>query len=433
MELIVILILILVNGLFSMSEISITSARKSKLDVESKRGNKSAKRVIKVIGNPDNFLSTVQIAITAVGLITGIYSGESLIGPFGQFISSLGIDLSLSNVLARIIIVIAITYVTLVLGELFPKKIGLNTPERIAKIIVGPMNFLTKLFYPFVWLLTISTNTLMAIFGIKKKNNVATEEEIKGIINDSAELGEIQEVEHDIVDRVFSLGDRDVSSLMTHRTEFEWLDVDDGLDCVKEKLAQHVHYIYPVASKSLDKIVGVVYLKDLFSKMSSDTTVREIMREPQYLHESVSVYDALETFKENKIHYALIIDEFGVVEGIVTMNDILESLVGNASELETEDDEDEFVMRSDGSYLVGGQYSFYDFLSHFDLEELYQSNNFNTISGLILDITGTIPKIGDVIKWNIFTFEIVDLDSLRIDKILVTVSKDVNENKEEEK
>ena len=273
----------------------------------------------------------------------------------------------------------------------------------------------------------------MAIFGIKKKNNVATEEEIKGIINDSAELGEIQEVEHDIVDRVFSLGDRDVSSLMTHRTEFEWLDVDDGLDCVKEKLAQHVHYIYPVASKSLDKIVGVVYLKDLFSKMSPDTTVREIMREPQYLHESVSVYDALETFKENKIHYALIIDEFGVVEGIVTMNDILESLVGNASELETEDDEDEFVMRNDGSYLVGGQYSFYDFLSHFDLEELYQSNNFNTISGLILDITGTIPKIGDVIKWNIFTFEIVDLDSLRIDKILVTVSKDANESMEEEK
>ena len=169
MELIVILILILVNGLFSMSEISITSARKSKLDVESKKGSKSAKRVIKVIGNPDNFLSTVQIAITAVGLITGIYSGESLIGPLGQFICSLGIDLSLSNVLARIIIVIAITYVTLVLGELFPKKIGLNTPERIAKIIVGPMNFLTRLFYPFVWLLTISTNTLMAIFGIKKK------------------------------------------------------------------------------------------------------------------------------------------------------------------------------------------------------------------------------------------------------------------------
>ncbi len=425
MDLLIILLLILINGLFSMSEISVVSARKSKLDAEAKRGNKTSKRILEVAENPDKFLSTVQIAITAVGLITGMYSGESLIAPLGAFISRIGLDLYSSQVIARFIIIIAITYVTLVLGELFPKKLGMNNPEKISGIIIKPMNILSRLFYPFVWLLSVSTQALTSIFGIKKQNKTVTEEEIKSIINDSAEDGEIQEVEQDIVDRVFSLGDRDISSLMTHRTEFEWLDMNDGLQAVKEKLATRVHYIYPVADKSLDKIVGIVYLKDLFSNLDSFTTVGDIMREPQYLHESMSVYDALECFQENKIHYALIIDEFGMVEGMVTMNDILESLVGSSSEFETEDDEDEFVERADGGYLVGGQYPFYDFLSHFDKEHLYQDNNFNTISGLIFSRIGVIPKVGEKIDWEMFVFEIVDMDSTRIDKVLVTLNDKV--------
>lgn len=304
----------------------------------------------------------------------------------------------------------------------------MNSPEKISGIIIKPMNLLSKLFYPFVWLLSVSTQGLSSIFGIKKHNNTVTEEEIKSIISDSTEDGEIQEVEHDIVDRVFSLGDRDISSLMTHRTEFEWLDVNDSLENIKSKLSKKVHYIYPVANKSLDKIVGVVYLKDLFSKLDGFTTVEGIMRAPQYLHESVSVYDALENFKKSKIHYALIIDEFGVVEGMVTMNDILESLVGNSSEFETEDDEDEFLERADGSYLVGGQYSFYDFLSHFDMEDLYQDNNYNTISGLIFSKIGVIPKLGEKIEWNKFIFEIIDMDFTRIDKVLVTVKDTFEQN-----
>jgi putative hemolysin len=297
----------------------------------------------------------------------------------------------------------------------------LNNPEKIASVIISPMNFLKKLFYPLVWLLSISTQGLMSLFGIEKKKNTASEEEIKAIVSDSTEGGEVEEVEKEIVERVFSLGDRDVASLMTHRTEFVWLDANDNLDAVKAKLSQHIHYIYPVADKTLDNIVGVVYLKDLFNKLDTFNSVKEIMREPQYLHESISVYDALETFKENKIHYALVIDEFGMVVGMVTMNNILESLVGNASELETEDDEDEFIEREDGTFLVGGQYSFYDFLSHFDLEILYQDNDFNTLGGLILEQTGTIPKVGEKIMWDRFIFEIVDLDSTRIDKILVSI------------
>lgn len=421
MEYLIILALIVINGLFSMSEAAVVSSRKSKLDADSKKGNKTSKRILEVAENPDNFLSTVQIAITAIGLITGMYTGDNLIKPFANLISQTGFDIEYSEIIARVVVVLTVTYVTLVIGELFPKKLALNSPEKIASIIISPMNFLKRLFYPLVWLLSVSTQGLMSLFGIEKKKNTASEEEIKAIVSDSTEGGEVEEVEKEIVERVFSLGDRDVATLMTHRTEFVWLDTDDNLESVKAKLSQHIHYIYPVADKTLDNIVGVVYLKDLFNKLDTFKSVKEIMREPQYLHESISVYDALETFKENKIHYALVIDEFGMVVGMVTMNNILESLVGNASELETEDDEDEFVEREDGTFLVGGQYSFYDFLSHFDLENLYQDNDFNTLGGLILEQTGTIPKVGERIIWDRFIFEVVDLDSTRIDKVLVSI------------
>lgn len=421
MEYLIILALIVINGLFSMSEAAVVSSRKSKLDADSKKGNKTSKRILEVAENPDNFLSTVQIAITAIGLITGMYTGDNLIKPFANLISQTGLDIGYSEIIARVVVVLTVTYVTLVIGELFPKKLALNSPEKIASIIISPMNFLKRLFYPLVWLLSVSTQGLMSLFGIEKKKNTASEEEIKAIVSDSTEGGEVEEVEKEIVERVFSLGDRDVATLMTHRTEFVWLDTDDNLESVKAKLSQHIHYIYPVADKTLDNIVGVVYLKDLFNKLDTFKSVKEIMREPQYLHESISVYDALETFKENKIHYALVIDEFGMVVGMVTMNNILESLVGNASELETEDDEDEFVEREDGTFLVGGQYSFYDFLSHFDLENLYQDNDFNTLGGLILEQTGTIPKVGERIIWDRFIFEVVDLDSTRIDKVLVSI------------
>lgn len=421
MEYLIILALIVINGLFSMSEAAVVSSRKSKLDADSKKGNKTSKRILEVAENPDNFLSTVQIAITAIGLITGMYTGDNLIKPFANLISQTGLDIEYSEIIARVVVVLTVTYVTLVIGELFPKKLALNSPEKIASIIISPMNFLKRLFYPLVWLLSVSTQGLMSLFGIEKKKNTASEEEIKAIVSDSTEGGEVEEVEKEIVERVFSLGDRDVATLMAHRTEFVWLDTDDNLESVKAKLSQHIHYIYPVADKTLDNIVGVVYLKDLFNKLDTFKSVKEIMREPQYLHESISVYDALETFKENKIHYALVIDEFGMVVGMVTMNNILESLVGNASELETEDDEDEFVEREDGTFLVGGQYSFYDFLSHFDLENLYQDNDFNTLGGLILEQTGTIPKVGERIIWDRFIFEVVDLDSTRIDKVLVSI------------
>ncbi|MFV0598675.1 MAG: hemolysin family protein [Bacteroidales bacterium] len=417
MEIIIILVLIFVNGIFSMAEIAVVSSRKSKLESLTKKGDQKAKKILKIAEKPEYFLSTVQIAITAIGLVTGLYSGKSLSLPLSNILTDLGFGLS-SMWFANILVVILVTYFTLVLGELLPKKIGLNNPEKVAGFIISPMNFITKLTYPFVVVLSKSTLFLLKIFRIKKnEDSIITEDEIKQIINESTEDGEIQEVEQDIVERVFSLGDRDVSSLMTHRIDFEWFDVDDGQLQIKKKLENHIHYIYPVADKSLDNIIGVVFLKDMIKMREG--SIRNIVKEPQFLPESSSAYHALEVFKEKKISYALIIDEFGLIIGMVTMNDILESLIGSAEEIGVSD-EYQMIKREDGTWLVDGQYPFFDFLSYFEIENKYQELDYNTLSGLILYLTGKIPKEGEKIYWELFCFEIVDMDIARIDKILVT-------------
>ncbi|MCH3924280.1 MAG: hemolysin family protein [Bacteroidales bacterium] len=426
MEALIILFFILLNGVFSMSEMAVISSRKSKLEADSKKGNNTAKQVLKVTENPDKFLSTIQIAITTIGLIIGLYTGESYVKKLADIFIKLKVEQTIAIISSRVIIILTETYVMLILGELVPKIIGRSNPERIASFIIKPMHTLSKIAYPFVWLLTKTTNILVSILGIEQNNtNKPTEDEIKSIIDDSADAGEIEVTEHDIVGRVFDLGDREIISLMTHRSELEWFDVEATIEDVINKLANNIHYIYPVADKTLDNVVGVIYIKDLFAITDRKVNVSQIMREPQFIHESVSVYKTLEIFKKNRIHYAFIIDEFGMMQGLITMNNILEALVGNSSELDTDDEEQEFIKRQDGTYLVDGQYPFYDFLSHFDKEDVYQYNKFNTLSGLILEITGRIPKEGEKIKWNDFTFEIVDMDKARIDKVLVTENEEI--------
>ncbi|MDR0971469.1 MAG: hemolysin family protein [Bacteroidales bacterium] len=420
MEIVIILALIIVNGLFSMAEIAVVSSRKSKLEALKQKGDTRAKKILKTAEHPEYFLSTVQIAITTIGLITGLYSGKSLTIPLKDFFESIGFGYY-SAIASNVLVVVVITFLTLVLGELFPKKVGLNNPEKIASKLISFMNFLTKITYPFVLLLSFSTNSLMKIFRIKSNDNsVITEDEIKQIINESTEEGEIQEIEQDIVERVFSLGDRDISSLMTHRNDFDWLDVNDSYKEITKKIESHIHYVYPVADKSLDNIVGVVYLQDMFNK--SEGSIKDIVREPQFIPESSSAYHALEVFKEKKISYAMIIDEFGLIIGMVTMNDILESLVGSADEIGASENEYELIKRDDNTFLVDGQYPFFDFLHYFALEDKYPELSYNTLSGLILDLMGRIPKEGDKVYWEMFCFEIMDMDIARIDKVLVSIN-----------
>ncbi|MGP1514528.1 MAG: hemolysin family protein [Bacteroidales bacterium] len=431
MEVFIILLFILLNGFFSMTEIAVISSRKTKLELDTKKGSKTAQRILAIIVAPDKFLSTIQICITTIGLIIGLYTGESYVNRLALVFISLKIDPTISIIISRIVIVVVETFFMLVFGELLPKRIGMSNPEKVASLIVRPMNFLTKVFAPFVWLLSQITIALSKLLGIRiTTKQRATEDEIKSIIDDSADAGEIAETEQDIVTRVFDLDDRRIESLMTPRNELQWVEKDEILgDLIKRVSRDSIHYTYPVCEKSLDNIVGVMFIKDMFpvTDQTLNNRVIDIMHGPNFIHESVSIYNLLELFKKTKIHYAFIIDEFGMVQGMVTMNDILEAIVGNSSDLETDPNEQEFLVREDGSYLVDGQYPFYDFLSHFDLEDDYQQYGYNTVSGLILAMTGKVPKMGDKVKWRNFTFEIIGIDLVRIDKVLVTENKDQRE------
>ena len=418
MEIFIIIGLILLNGILSMSEIALVSARKARLELDAKRGNKSAQTALKLAGEPDRFLSTIQIGITLIGILTGLYSGEAFAYNLAEVVRHVPVLEPYALGVSKTIIVIIVTYLTLIMGELVPKRIGMGYAERVSMLVAKPMYFLSKLALPFVWLLSKSTSLVIKITGIKaNEENKVTEEEIKAIVKEGFDGGEVQEVEQDIVERVFNLGDRNVGSIMTHRSDLLWLDVTDSIEKIREKVQENLFNIYPVASEKFDNIKGVVYLKDLFGRIDEpDFSLEEVIRPAQYLPENQSVYNALEQFKEARVKYGIVTDEFGGIQGIVTLKDIMEGLIGQVPEV---GEEAEIVQRADGSWLVDGQYNFYDFLEYFDMEDLYAEHDYNTLSGLILEILERVPKTGETLTWLTFEFEIVDMDGARIDKVLV--------------
>ena len=418
MEIFIIIGLILLNGILSMSEIALVSARKARLELDAKRGNKSAQTALKLAGEPDRFLSTIQIGITLIGILTGLYSGEAFAYNLAEVVRHVPVLEPYALGVSKTIIVIIVTYLTLIMGELVPKRIGMGYAERVSMLVAKPMYFLSKLALPFVWLLSKSTSLVIKITGIKaNEENKVTEEEIKAIVKEGFDGGEVQEVEQDIVERVFNLGDRNVGSIMTHRSDLVWLDVTDSIEKIREKVQENLFNIYPVASEKFDNIKGVVYLKDLFGRIDEpDFSLEEVIRPAQYLPENQSVYNALEQFKEARVKYGIVTDEFGGIQGIVTLKVIMEGLIGQVPEV---GEEAEIVQRADGSWLVDGQYNFYDFLEYFDMEDLYAEHDYNTLSGLILEILERVPKTGETLTWLTFEFEIVDMDGARIDKVLV--------------
>lgn len=424
MEVIIIIGLILLNGILSMSEIALVSARKSRLESETRRGSSTAKTALKLAGDPDRFLSTVQIGITLIGILTGLYSGQAFAADFAEVIAKADFLAPYSLVIAKTTIVIVVTYLTLVFGELVPKRLGMTHAEGVAKVIAKPMQLLSRVAAPIVWLLSKSTWAVVHILGIDKKGeNTVTEEEIKAIVKEGMASGEVQEVEHDIVERVFSLGDRDVESIMTHRSDLVWLNTADDRQHIKEKIMADMHDVYPVSNGSTDNFLGAALIKDLFGRIDDESfSLADIVSPASFLPESQSVYAALERFRQDNVKYGFVINEFGEVQGIVTLKDILEALVGQVDEL---GEEKEIMERGDGSVLVDGQCSFYNFLEYFDKEYLYPDNDHNTVSGLLLEELSRIPSTGDVVVWNGFRFEVVDMDGARIDKVLV--SKEIEE------
>jgi putative hemolysin len=403
-----------------MSEIALISSRKSRLETAAKKGNKSAKTALDLANSPNKFLSTVQIGITLIGILTGIYSGDKITEDVEYFVSGFEAITPYAHSVAVGIVVVVLTFFSLVLGELLPKRIGLNHPEAIAKAMAMPMKIISIITAPFIWLLTTSTEFLLKILQIKPTaDGKVTEEEIKAIIKEGTEVGEVQEIEQDIVERVFHIGDRKVNSLMTHRSSMVYLSMDDSLEEIKSKVLDELHSVYPVCEENLDEVVGVVFLKDLFANFEKGNfDLRSIAREPSYFIEHTSAYKALENFKKTKVHYAFITDEYGVFQGIITLNDILEALVGDAADFD--DDEYKLIANEDGSWLVDGQYSLHDFLTYFDMDELTTDYEVTTVSGFIITELGAIPKEGDKLIWNKLEFEAQKMDGVKIDKVLIT-------------
>lgn len=422
-DLIIIICLILLNGVFSMSEVALISARKSKLSSDSKNGNRSASVALELANEPDKFLSTVQIGITLIGILTGLFSGATIATDLGEYLASIGVAPKLALNLSKVLIVVIVTYLSIVVGELVPKRIGLGRADTIAKLVAPAMKLLSVVTFPIVWLLSVSTAGIVKLFRLGNSSSKVTEEEIKSLIQEGMESGEVKEVEQDIMERALVLGDCRIEAIMTNRKDVVSLSVDMDVAAIKGVLAEELHSSYPVFDKKREDICGVISLKKLILTLGNkDFSIGRELSAPLFLPESMTVYDALDTFKRTKEHSALVCDEYGCFQGVVTLRDILDGLIGNIPQ---GIDEPVIVKRRDkDEWLVDGQCPIYDFLSYFDREDLYEPASYTTLGGLIMEHLKRVPVAGDIFHWHGFNLEVADMDYARIDKIAVTLTPD---------
>jgi putative hemolysin len=419
-QILILIFLILLNGLFAMSEIAIVSSRKSRLEELLRKGNKNARLVLRISESPNRFLSTVQVGITFIAILIGVFGGTGLAHLLDTKLFSLGISEPLSSNLSLIIIIFLITFFSIIVGELVPKRIGMTNPESIAMAIAKPMYGLSKIMLPFVWLLSTTTEFIINIFNLHKKgDSQVTEDEIKALLEEGTEVGEIQEIEQDIVERVFHLGDQRVGALMTNRNDIIWLNTEDDNDTNLKILTDNTHSVYPLCEKELDHVLGIIYAKDLLIAMlkDPDLELRKYIKKVNIVPSDKKTYQVLEKFKETRIHCGLVVDEFGSIEGIVTINDILDGLVGDITDM----DEPEVIKRSDGSWMIDGKLAFFEFIHEFGIEDYdFTGTQFHSIAGFAIHQLKEIPKTGDSFDWGGYHFEIVKMDGNRIDKILLT-------------
>ena len=419
-DLIIIIGLIFLNGIFSMSEVALISARKSKLTSDAKGGNKSAAIALALSNEPDRFLSTVQIGITLIGILTGLFSGATIATDLGNYLVTLGVSHKLAMSLSKILIVTVVTYLSIVVGELVPKRIGLGRADTIAKLVAPTMKLLSVITFPVVWLLSVSTAGIVKLFRLGDNASKVTEDEIKNLIQEGTESGEVKEVEQDIMERVLVLGDSRIEAIMTNRKDVVALSEDMDVATIRKVLAEELHSSYPVFDKNRNDICGVISLKQLILTLGkSDFNIEKELTPALFLPESMTVYDALDTFKRTKEHSALVCDEYGCFQGVVTLRDILDGLIGNIPQ---GIEEPVIVKRRDkDEWLIDGQCPVYDFLSYFDCEDLYEPSSYTTLGGLIMSHLKRVPVAGDVFHWHGFNLEVVDMDHARIDKIAVTL------------
>ena len=427
-EIIILSALILLNGLFTMSEIALVSARKSRLEAQAEKGDKRARAALELSNKPELFLSAAQIGITLIAILTGFYSAEKFTVYLKPIVEKIEIVRPYARTISTVVIVTVVTFLSIIFGELLPKRIGLLHAEQIAKLISKPMKIFATITHPIVWLLNAVSNLFFQVFNIRTyRDNTVTEDEIKAIISEGTEQGTIEAAEQDIIERVFHLGDRNITSLMTHRSDIIWFDVHEREESIKVKILGEPHSVYPICDGSIDHILGMVSIKSLYVH-ENNFQFKEIMQQAMFVPEHNSAYQVLERFKETKLHSCFIVDEYGSLLGMITLNDILEAIVGDIPQIDLEDYE--ITEREDGTFLVDGQIPFYNFLTRFEKTEWMNEgeHEFDTLAGFILHQLERIPRTGDKLNWRGFQFEIIDMDGHRIDKVLLTISERIKKD-----
>jgi putative hemolysin len=406
-----------------MTEIALVSARKARLQERADGGSAGARIALDLAQSPDRFLSTVQIGITLIGILAGAYSGARMAGQLSAYIAAVPMLEAYADSLSLGVVVIGITLVSLVFGELVPKRIAISHPEAIATAVARPMKLLSQLALPFVWILSALSNLVLSLLRLKPSNAPpVTEQEIAILLEQGREAGVFDRQEQYIVERALQLGDLRVSSLMTPRGDILWIDADDPIGESMRLMTNAPHTYFPVCREDIDHIVGLVSVKNQWSRMVNKLPpdLKEGLITPDFVPESMSALRVLELFKHTGRHIAIVVDEYGSTSGIVTLNDILQAIVGEVSEPGGAEDA-AATQRADGSWLFDGLLPIHELRTHLDIGELpgEERGEFQTLAGFIMRQLGRVPRTADLVQWHSFRFEVVDMDGHRVDKVLV--------------
>lgn len=421
-NLLIILLLILLNGFFAMSEIAVVSAKKTKLDAERKNGNKGAEKALRLQADPDNFLSSVQVGITLIGIVNGAYGGATLAGYLSPFFRQFMWSAPYSATIAIVLVVVAITYLSIVIGELVPKTIALNNPEKIACFVSRPIHAVSITFYPFVRFLALSTGLFNKLIGLKPKDDIVSEMELRAMLKTASKEGVIGSEENIIHEQVFYFSDKRARHLMTHRTDVEWVDISKPRQEIIDDLLQCKHSRILACNEVLDEFAGIILIKEFLAEIyrTKEIDINSFVHEPLIIPSTLRAQKVLQQFRESHKFFAVVVDEYGSLDGIITLHDIIENLVGSIPH-ESEVEEPDIFMRNENSALINGEAPIEvltQFIDDFiiDFEEI----DYSTVAGFVLSHINKIPQVGDVFELENTIFEIVDIDGNKIDKVMVT-------------
>lgn len=428
MDILIILGLILVNGLFAMSEIAVVSSKRIRLQKLAENGSRGAQAALELSDSPSRFLSTIQVGITLIGIFNGAFGEASLVAQLSPKLEGLPVIGEFAREVALGIVVVGITFSSLILGELLPKRIAMQYPETVASLIAAPMQWLSRAMGPFVKILTITTEALLRLMGLHQpKSNAVTEEEIAGMLQEGTDAGLFEKTEHDIVSRALRLDDQRVAALMTPRMDIDFVDIEESLEQNLAKIAASPYSRFPVCKGDLSNVIGIVHGGHLFDQAIEGKSLLSVdiataVKPPLFIPEALSAMQLLETFKKNRAELALVINEYGEIEGIVTLSDVLGALVGDVVAVDNQQDAD-CVQREDRSWLIDGGISFDRFREIFDTDVRFPeeaSGSYHTLAGFVLTYFGYIPRVSEHFEWEGFRIEVVDMDKNRIDRLLIS-------------